>query len=493
MASAASSKADVFEAKVATAVGEADSSDSEETFVYESNPPEPLSARPYRFHSRTPSAASTVSQLDYHKNRQDGHHSVVGKKSMKFANNYGSIGYSNDGEGTVRGTSQGGRGLPHHHIGRYGRGGHTSLFDNESPFPDAKRSGIYQSRNSTPRQSPRTGDFFKVAHATRKAEDDLAYDLEGEGADDERTSLLTGSIRTGRNRRRVQPGSVRQMYSADDRRRHCCSRVTAFTALGSILVILIAAMVIVFVMCSKPLIDVHIEDIRNVLASEQEIMLDLHVRAINPNLISVQVNDLDVNIFAKSKHVGTTSQWLSNNLQRPEMPISPLSDTSPGKIEARSELPPILDTPEDIVPYLDGGVDRGTDPIDDTDPASDLQTMLLGQIFSFDSPLNFDPSPLRRQSLVSDGEVRLAHPGNQTEEGGSARWEHVLLHDFELIVRGVLRYSSPISSKTRRVSIAGRVLVHPSDENDGKEANLLSSLPDARGARTATGKSSLSG
>ena len=50
----ASSKADIFEAKVASAVDEANSSDSEETFVYESNPPD-ANDRPRRFHSRTPS------------------------------------------------------------------------------------------------------------------------------------------------------------------------------------------------------------------------------------------------------------------------------------------------------------------------------------------------------------------------------------------------------------------------------------------------------
>ena len=59
----ASSKADIFEAKVASAVDEANSSDSEETFVYESNPPE-VNDRPRRFHSRTPSATSMASQVD---------------------------------------------------------------------------------------------------------------------------------------------------------------------------------------------------------------------------------------------------------------------------------------------------------------------------------------------------------------------------------------------------------------------------------------------
>lgn len=458
----ASSKADIFEAKVASAVDEVDSSDSEETFVYESNPPEPHSARAHRFHSRTPSATSTISHHDHYgaKGRQEGHHSVVGKKSMKFSNNYSSIGYSNEGgDRTVRGPSEtvrlaSGNTTHHHHIGRYGRAGHASLFDSDSPFSDATKSLHSAAGHVSPRSS-RNPQAVHVTKSPRKVEELMSYDLEGEGADDERTPLI-GSVRSGRNRRRPLPGSVRHMYS-EDRDHRFCGRVTAFTSLGSILAVLIAAIVVILIMCSKPLFDVRVKEIRNVLASEQEIMLDLHVHAINPNILAVQVSDLDVNIFAKSKHVGTSSLWRAGHPQTSARKLR----TRPQSNEAASQqAPPLLD-PSDIISHFDGGVDEGTDPIDD--PAIDSQTMLLGQIFEFDSPLIFDASPIRRLSLGSVGEVRLAKPGNRTEEGGSQRWEHVLQYDFELIVRGVIKYSLPISSRLRKAKIAGSIIVHPSD------------------------------
>jgi len=113
------------------------------------------------------------------------------------------------------------------------------------------------------------------------------------------------------------------------------------------------------------------------------------------------------------------------------------------------------------------GVDKGTDPI--KDPKGDPQTMLLGEIFDFDSPLVFEPSPLRRRSTSSVGEVRLAKPGNKTEECGSARWERVLQHPFELHVRGVIKYQLPISSKTRSASIDSRVDVLPKGDAVGDE------------------------
>ena len=445
----ASSKADIFEAKVASAVDEANSSDSEETFVYESNPPEPLSARTNRYHSRTPSATSIASQIDQYgpRARGDTYHALAGKKSMKFVNNpHHSNNYS--GETGDRGSrlrtnsGQNAGGSARHHIARNGRAGtgHTSIFDNESPFPGASKPSRnaagnvsrLSSRPSTPKSphvSRSNGNFRKPN-----------YDLEGEGADDERTPLV-GSIRSGRNRNSRRPiqGSQHDKY-LEKRSRGICRRITAYVSLGSLAMLLVAAVIVILVMCSKPLLQVQIKDIQNVLASEQEIMLDLHVHAINPNLIAVQVSDLDVNIFAKSKYVGTNALW---RLGHQGCPL-----------------------------HIADGVDEGTDPVED--PETDSQTMLLGRIFEFDSPLIFEPSPLRHHALSSIGEVRLAKPGNRTEEGGTERWEKVIQHPFELIVRGVIRYSLPISSRTRSASIGGSVTVKPNAEIEGSEPTFHS-------------------
>lgn len=472
----ASSKADIFEAKVASAVDQTISSDSEETFVYESNPPEPLSARPQRYHSRTPSATSMASQIDQYgaRIRQDGNHSVAGKKSMKFANNsYHSFGLQDD-QGTVRGPSQSGRAnnaLHHHHIGRFGRNGngHTSLFDTESPFSNtskAQRIATGQtSRISSRPTTPRTPHFLRTPGTPRKAEESLLYDLEGEGADDERAPLI-GSVRTSKNRRRLTPGTIRNSYYDEGKHYQPCRRSTLYMSLGVFLVLFAAAAVVLSYLCSKPLLEVHIRNIGNVLASEQEIMLDLQVHAINPNIITVQVNDLDINIFAKSKHVGTNALWRSGRFH-----INDGQSARKGNVQVDILFTPRHRTGVHEHYHSSDGVDEGTDPIDD--PETDSQTMLLGRIFEFDSPLIFEPSPIRHQSQTSVGEVRLAKPGNRTEEGGTERWEKVILHNFELIVRGVIRYSTPISSHTRSASIGGSVIVKPSEGIDAAGTNRL--------------------
>ena len=393
---------------------------------------------------------------------------------MKFASNsYQSFNIpGDDDQGTVRRQNGGrpGNASHHHHIGRYGRGGggHTSLFDNDSPFHSANK----QARTSTgnvarfsPRPSTPRSPHMRVVGSPKKMDEPMLYDLEGEGADDERAPLM-GSVRTGRNRRRPIPGTMRTSYVIEEGGSRTCRRVTAYTVLGSILALIIFGIVAVLVMCSKPLYDVRIKDIRNVLASEQEIMLDLHVHAVNPNLISIQVSDLDVNIFAKSKHVGTSALWRNGELHLksgPEGRKDSFAEDATHRINHRK-------SPHGF--HTADGVDEGTDPIED--PATDSQTMLLGRIFEFDSPLIFEPSPIRRHSQSSMGEVRLAKPGNKTEEGGTARWEKVILHDFELIVRGVIKYSLPISSRTRSASIGGNVLVHPGEGLDPTGSMIIS-------------------
>lgn len=402
-----------------------------------------------------------ASQMDQYggKGRQDGHHSIAGKKSMKFSNNsYHTAGYPSESNGgTVRGLGQGARPAGHH-IGRYGRGGHTSLFDTESPFINTMRPLRTAANNvgrlSSRPSSPRSLNFVRVsANPMKLGEPCQSYDLEGEEADNERTPLV-GSIRSSRHRyaRRPVSGTSRNGYSVEERGHPLCRRITAFLSLGALLTVLIAAIVVILILCSQPLYDVHVKDIRNVLASEQEIMLDINVHAINPNLIALQVSDLDVNIFAKSKHVGTNALWRTQQRK-----LGRGREGLPAESQALSREEHQIKSSNRY--HSQETVDEGTDPIED--PETDSQTMLLGRIFEFDSPLIFDPSPIRHRSLSSIGEVRLAKPGNQTEEGGTGRWEKVIQHDFELIVRGVLRYSLPITSKVRSASIAGRVLVHP--------------------------------
>ncbi|KAJ5668902.1 hypothetical protein N7462_009972 [Penicillium macrosclerotiorum] len=487
--------ADIFEAKVASAVDEADVSDSDETFVYESNPPDPYPARQSRYHSRTPSATSMASQVDQLAGRtrsalRDGSHSVTGKRSMKFTNNtYNS---SLDGEaGEVDGSRNpsrvdgSGTVTPrHHHIGRHGRNGaYPSLFDNDGPFPQAQSnpksprhfigSGYRHSRNSNTRSSPN----YRTITNTKKSGE--IYDFDAEGADDERTPLV-GSQRVTRSRhgRRPNSASLRQMEYMAQRERGCFSRYGSCVIIILLLCIIAGGAASFIVAATKTLLNVEVLAIQNVLASEQEIMLDLNVQAVNPNIFPVTIDDADVNIFAKSRYVGTDKLWREHSSDK-ELESFPRVEQSRRR-RYLSQLVRCLGNFDCVEEAMDvhsskkkasGGVDKGTDPI--TDPEGDSQTMLLGRVLHFDSPLSFDASPWTNEPSLSKGQIRLARPGNKTEEGGTERWERVLQHPFELIVRGVVKYQLPLSSRYHSASISSTVKVVPDDEtHDPNDPNI---------------------
>lgn len=439
------SKADIFEAKVASAVDEADTSDSDETFVYESNPPE--NRAPHRHHSRTPSATSLASTHDHYRGNKsrNGSNAIPGKKSMKFSNSIHTREYEDDpNRASTRTVSSTPR---HHHIGRYGRNNHPSVFNDESPFSQGRQP--HSPRNTTGNQmnGPHTNSHL----TSPRKYGGHAYDNNEDAADDERMPLVgTVRVKPGRHSRRPHSRDFRNVEFGEDMEPRCWSRLTSYCLLVFLFVLICSGVAAFVVAVNRPLYDVEIRRIQNVLASEQELMLDLDVRAVNPNLFAVTVTDLDVNLFAESPYVGTTGDWYR------EHPQSGLRlSFSERRLKSRSWFWPD--------PHTDDGVDEGTDPDDPTG----IQKMLLGGVKEFDSPLTFDPTPIRRNPGSSVGEIRLAKPGNKTEVGGSARWEKVILHDFDLIVRGVIKYQLPFSSKTRTAKVSGRRTVHPSGEDLG--------------------------
>lgn len=457
----ASSKADIFEAKVASAVEEADSSDSDETFVYDSNPPD-VSDRPRRYHSRTPSAASMVSQLDRNGLRSlhglmdsssSGPNPAV-KRSMKFANTYTSNGVDTftveeDGKGTGRSTAGSARGTGrHHHAGRWSRnaggGSHLSLFDNESPFPNAARAKMSgsASRPSSNPPSPRFPPPPRSVPSNGNTKRQMAmvgrYDIDNTttGADDERTPLLNvnpnRSIRSTRSRRTRDSRDLEESRAYRPRPSFL-NRFASCLVLTVMLLLVITGAIGFMFATSQPLLHMELVNISNVLASEQELMMDITVRAHNPNIVVVSVDAADLEIFAKSPHAGTDSEWWRH---------------------PRGDEFEILDDPPN-------------DPPPDMDKPSNHSAlnMRLGNIVNIDSPLNFEGSFFRAGNSMASAELRLARPGNDTD-GGSERWERIIGDEFTLIVKGVLKYTLPLSQRVRSATVTGQTRVTPNSAND---------------------------
>lgn len=451
----ASSKADIFEAKIASAVDEADSSDSEETFVYDSNPPD-VADRPRRFHSRTPSATSMVSQVDRNGMRSlssimDNAGSAAAKRNMKFVNTFNSSGNESqipddEGKGTVRaatGSSRGTSRAHHHHFGRWGRNGtngHMSLFDTEAPFhvsntsaPRAKFATA-NSRQSSGPPSPKFINAGRLASSGKRGMHSASYDLdETTTADDERTPLIQGSVRSTRSaRNRRQPVSIRTLESQTYHRNPSMLNRFASCLVLTVMLLLVVSGAIGFMFAtSQPLTDVELVSINTVIASETELMFDLAVKAHNPNVVVVVVDQADIEVFAKSPYAGTDSQYHRYGHD--------------GSKDGQNS---------------DGTWGDGEDPVDNKAP-----NMRLGTIGHLDSPLSFEGSFFNQGVSASTGEVRLRAPGNGTI-GGSERWEKIIQEEFDLIIKGVLKYSLPLSQRVRSVTISGRTTVKPNSADN---------------------------
>ncbi len=409
-------------------------------------------------------------------------HPLNSKRSMKFSSNLMTsalsdqeTGAGSDGAGFGRGSgrSSGPGSAPHHHhIGHWARAGRAPqvvLFDNETPFGHAPKPSrtatANNSRHSSRAMSPRNAHYLRVSTTNGKKIGHVAsYDIDVESIGDERTPLV-GSIRVGgRRRTSASEGVMRgQQYTSTNR---WLTRFAGCLALTTVILLVVIGAMGFFLATTKPLTDVRIHEIMNVLASEQEIMLDLSLDAVNPNMVAVTVEKMDINVFAKSRkmrhhhhrHDHDDDDDNDNDNDDDEM-RQYHHPPSPSDLHRTSSHSALIRDAHQSRYHSTESVDRGTDPM--PDPASDSNTMLLGRIFEFDSAPTFEGSPLAHRPSTSIGEVRLAKPGNKTEEGGTARWERVLQHPFELIVRGVLKYQLPLSGVVRSAPIGASVLVHP--------------------------------
>ena len=450
----ASSKAEIFEAKLVDAVGAEDGSDSEETFVYESDARDPYPPRVNRHHSRTPSTHSMASQTDPRvlpRGLSDGH-VVVGKKSMKFVSNpsYGSTGAeASELQSSRRGSRVGAmeRGQTSYSLRKpqtplsaqdeHGSNDVNSLLKHGLKSPNSMkspRSPLKLSNRQARLESPRNHAFQLgqggSAGIGKKSPSSkfYPYDVDIEAADDESAPLINASRSMRRHSRRhgSSHGSVRTLSYYEAQRGGYCVRFGGCIILALSVSIVLLLGTGLFMSTTQPLKKVKLLEARDVLASKDELMLNLVVEALNPNLIPVTIASMDINLFAKSNYL-------------PDEQSSHASDSS-----LRSGVHVRDDDPSDPDPF-------------DPDP----QTMLLGRILGFDNPLIIDGSPVQRRSTRATGEVRLVKPGNNTEAGAMKRWEKILDHRFELIVRGVLQYQLPLSSKVQSATIGARTTVYP--------------------------------
>ena len=111
---------------------------------------------------------------------------------------------------------------------------------------------------------------------------------------------------------------------------------------------------------TQPLTEVKVLALQHVVATEQELMLDMQVTARNPNIVVISVDTTDIDIFAKSKHSEDDWDWWDRQQ---------LSSHVEQRRRDFSRIHTLDDSPDD--------------PYDDPD---ETKTTLLGSVFSLTRP-----------------------------------------------------------------------------------------------------------
>lgn len=230
----------------------------------------------------------------------------------------------------------------------------------------------------------------------------------------------------GLGRNRLSPHNTRFMLprkvSGDNFGGNKVRFVRSFVyTLISIIFILAVGFVAGFVLAStKDLTNISVVSIENALVSEDELVFSIVVEALNPGWFTVSIEDVEIDIFAKSGYLNTPSSM-------------------------------------------------------------GVETVLLGSVSNFESAMVFEGSFFSRELLQQTGEIKLVAPGKNLtgsndpkeravgsrlnvalekhEPDNSEKWAVISKHPFDLILRGVLKYNLPLTStvKTALVNKVGYV------------------------------------
>ncbi|CAO3586724.1 unnamed protein product [Absidia cylindrospora] len=193
-------------------------------------------------------------------------------------------------------------------------------------------------------------------------------------------------------------------------RRHRC--LPLWVICGSVSLFFLLCFMALLYGGAQPLQQVTIS-MGRVLASDKELIFDLHVTAYNPNGWTVHVADAEMSVFAFSRIVPLD---LSNETS------SNFSYT--GRYHEVEGVIRLKQNSKLCIFYFLGA-----------DPAE-----YLGSFYHFDEPLAFSSSIFSCKPTQAVSQIRIKSPGD--DESGNERWSRMIRYPYGLLARGVLSYHS---------------------------------------------------
>lgn len=196
----------------------------------------------------------------------------------------------------------------------------------------------------------------------------------------------------------------------------------------SISCILSVGFIMGFVLATtKELTNVSISNFENPIVSQDELIFNVIVEAFNPGWFTVSIDEVELDIFAKSGYLPENMNNRNVDLEGPET-------------------------------------------------TSTVETVLLGTVTNLESPMIFTGGFFTRELTSQSGEIKLLRPGrnltslefdknrNESEPDNSDKWEIIAKNPFDLIVRGILKYNLPMSKMTKSVVVSKVGYIDPNQD-----------------------------
>ena len=222
---------------------------------------------------------------------------------------------------------------------------------------------------------------------------------------------------------------------------------------------------------SRNLENVVIRNLTNIVVSEEELVMDVLVSAGNPNILPVVMGEtINIDVFARSDQItdkdgGKVVFRISSDAlnfedddNEQEPPVQDSDDREENN-ERMTDPEPIFLRRTRWPPW------HRDDPDDPTKPPKNITegtSLLLGTIHALEAPLSFPATSFRPgpSKTTQKGQMKLFGPAvNSTD--GIEKWRKVISAEFELIVRGTMKYRAPIGGRERAVAVEWRGNVDP--------------------------------
>ncbi|SCU88456.1 LADA_0E10264g1_1 [Lachancea dasiensis] len=176
---------------------------------------------------------------------------------------------------------------------------------------------------------------------------------------------------------------------------------------------------------NKELHDLELSKLTSILVSTDELVFDVIATAFNPGFFTVEIQKVELDIFAKTSHLG-------------------------------------MEGDPSGTPY---------------------QTILLGTVQNMETSLQFQGGFFRRNYDLSRASVKLIKPGSgensdrqdtsgtwsQLEvENGPEKWRQLIRYEFDLIVRGNMYYKMAFLNSEKSIGVQCTTTVDPDGESDSR-------------------------